>query len=409
MKNFKNFLKYSKLNENSTIFEKENAQHYRADSERLLQSALDAAKSAQQEMSGRIGPKNVSHISALSAIARSGVNALISKSIREAAPNFVKDAKEYLRNVSPGTKPSDIGASSAFDVLPSLMTHGGVRTLLQSYDVADMKQRDLEGRGDLRASTEHAHVADLNNSPLSGSQFYIDNDLMHTSMADANLYRGADQFGLWHHKLRTGSDISGQEHARSKLPETTAEIEKLSRQMKSKGQEGFWSQYAAETSMVDSIRRATDYINAIPGLSKEQQEQLHQHFGTQFRHHYVAGIANPQKFSEYHAGRTSQEQEAAGRAREQAREKARESGGSSRRRDRWEYAEKPNEILGVAANASISDVRAAFRKLAAQHHPDVGGDPSMFIKAKDAHDQMMRGLNEWVTMIAEWVTKRHKY
>lgn len=44
------------------------------------------------------------------------------------------------------------------------------------------------------------------------------------------------------------------------------------------------------------------------------------------------------------------------------------------------------ETLGVAKNASDSDIKRAYRKLASQHHPDKGGDPEQFKKVQQAYD-----------------------
>lgn len=39
---------------------------------------------------------------------------------------------------------------------------------------------------------------------------------------------------------------------------------------------------------------------------------------------------------------------------------------------------KPHEILGVAVDASLQEVQAAYRRLAREHHPDKGGDIAQF-------------------------------
>eukprot|EP00966_Prymnesium_polylepis_P258818 5977523-Prymnesium_polylepis.1 len=41
--------------------------------------------------------------------------------------------------------------------------------------------------------------------------------------------------------------------------------------------------------------------------------------------------------------------------------------------------------LGVSADASDADVRAAYRKLALRHHPDKGGDGEAFKRCAEAY------------------------
>jgi len=43
------------------------------------------------------------------------------------------------------------------------------------------------------------------------------------------------------------------------------------------------------------------------------------------------------------------------------------------------------EILGVEKDASESEIKKAYRKLAMKHHPDKGGDPDTFKKMTEAH------------------------
>jgi curved DNA-binding protein CbpA len=43
------------------------------------------------------------------------------------------------------------------------------------------------------------------------------------------------------------------------------------------------------------------------------------------------------------------------------------------------------EVLGVPAGASPSEIRAAFRNLASQHHPDKGGDPRRMAEINEAY------------------------
>lgn len=49
---------------------------------------------------------------------------------------------------------------------------------------------------------------------------------------------------------------------------------------------------------------------------------------------------------------------------------------------------QPDDVLGVAPGASAEDVRAAFRRFAATHHPDCGGDPDRFRAGVDAYRRL---------------------
>jgi DnaJ-class molecular chaperone len=65
--------------------------------------------------------------------------------------------------------------------------------------------------------------------------------------------------------------------------------------------------------------------------------------------------------------------------------------------------------LGIPQNATKDQIRRAHRTLVIKHHPDRGGDPVMQRKVVDAAEYMRHhALNEWVEMLAEWVSKRYK-
>lgn len=45
-------------------------------------------------------------------------------------------------------------------------------------------------------------------------------------------------------------------------------------------------------------------------------------------------------------------------------------------------------VLGVSKNASDKDIKTAFRRLAAKHHPDAGGDAEEFKKINEAYNTL---------------------
>ena len=42
------------------------------------------------------------------------------------------------------------------------------------------------------------------------------------------------------------------------------------------------------------------------------------------------------------------------------------------------------KVLGVQPRADVDTIKAAYHRLARQHHPDVGGDPEVFGKLAEA-------------------------
>lgn len=42
------------------------------------------------------------------------------------------------------------------------------------------------------------------------------------------------------------------------------------------------------------------------------------------------------------------------------------------------------EVLGISQDASESEAKRAYRRLASLHHPDKGGDPKAFIEIQEA-------------------------
>jgi hypothetical protein len=51
----------------------------------------------------------------------------------------------------------------------------------------------------------------------------------------------------------------------------------------------------------------------------------------------------------------------------------------------------PYAILGIPANSTIAEAKAAWRKMARKHHPDVGGNEAKFKIAKEAWEDIESG------------------
>lgn len=49
---------------------------------------------------------------------------------------------------------------------------------------------------------------------------------------------------------------------------------------------------------------------------------------------------------------------------------------------------EPRAVLGVSGDATESDVRRAYLRLAMQHHPDRGGDPAQFALVQEAYESL---------------------
>ena len=47
------------------------------------------------------------------------------------------------------------------------------------------------------------------------------------------------------------------------------------------------------------------------------------------------------------------------------------------------------QLLGLSPQATVAEIRAAFRQRALLTHPDRGGDPEAFRALREAHDQAL--------------------
>ena len=66
----------------------------------------------------------------------------------------------------------------------------------------------------------------------------------------------------------------------------------------------------------------------------------------------------------------------------------------------------PWAVLGLRAGSSDRAVRGAWRALAAEHHPDVGGDPDHFLRLTAARDRLLAGRRHPATGGAVVVVSR---
>ena len=52
------------------------------------------------------------------------------------------------------------------------------------------------------------------------------------------------------------------------------------------------------------------------------------------------------------------------------------------------------KLLGLSINATIEAVKQAYRRLALQHHPDMGGDPDEMARINLAYKRVMEVLKK---------------
>lgn len=385
---------------------------YRNDAQTLFNTALNAAQVSANFVGENLGDNFTKHLSTLTSIARQGAHAIVNSGINRAATDFVQDAQRHFARMAPGIKPSEAGVETAHDVLPSLLTPQGLKEVQQNYDEIN---ETGELTGDLGGNRHTVQISDIEPTARThtrGSHFVVPSEFFHKSVSSVSLYGDADsapitdQISHWQRFINTGRDYAGFEQHRSTLSTLPQDVIKTTKSMAdSPGSRRPLVQHAAESQMVNSLKQAKSFIDSLGNLSPEQQEQLHSHFQSQLRHHYVAAVANPTMFANYNQAKTQQESEA--RARQQSRDRAESGQGSGRsRRGEWPHAQQPHEILGLSPGATREEIRNAVRRLAIKHHPDLGGDPTQMVMVNQASERMMQQLKEQVIRLADWMSRR---
>jgi len=350
------------------------------------------------------------HISALTDMSRSAIHGVVLGGIHSAGKHFSNDAMKHWNATFSGMRPKDANINNPLDIVHSLLTPQSLNGVLHNYTSNPRHSMDHKNRAQFARHSS----GNIDNDQKLGLPYSIvgaqdPHDLrthipnygheFHPSVRHLNL---SDKFYLDTRTSLIGL-YGGDKESPFKTNDNIWERE-------IPGEQKHQSDYRK------LIGAGLKHIWSIPNISDHDRVLLHRHFESQLRHHHVAAVANPKMFDQYHRSMETARREREQAKREEQQRQRQSSGGSSsggssggrRRRGEWPHTEKPHEVLGVASDASASDVRRAYRKLAAQHHPDAGGDPAMFIKAKDAHDHMMSRLNEWIVMLAEWVSKRYK-
>jgi curved DNA-binding protein CbpA len=59
----------------------------------------------------------------------------------------------------------------------------------------------------------------------------------------------------------------------------------------------------------------------------------------------------------------------------------------------------PYQVLKIKPGASLSDIKAAYRSLVRQHHPDKGGNPEDFRQVQEAYEQLTKPKSTFLDQI----------
>jgi hypothetical protein len=532
-------------------------QQYKEDSEKLFHAAMSgasdsadyyrtgAANEREHEKQGdyinidarhpQLSDEAKKHLGALTDFSRAAIHTGVWGGLQSAGKEFSKDAMEHWNKTFTGIKPKDANINHPLDIIPSLLKPEHLNAGLKRYSSHTLSGRSQHSRmpETMDNKDQRPRLPIGNGSDRAwGLRTYIpdSHDVFHKSVRGLGFgtsTRFKDESHVINDSIRshiTGSLIPLHMGAESPF----------------KTKDNHWERDVAhdnEQQHHANFRKAVGaglkHIWSIPNISDHDRELLHRHFESQLRHHYVAAVANPRMFNQYH-----ESMETARREREQAKgeeqqrqrqsssgeapkasssrprsgaeigqemqahirlqnwphikhpqdvlglkltkekieygkikiepqgqfddpdkkiaavrkaharlseihhpdnggdpathrmiqdalahyerenslyKEAEEADAASRKRkaekETWPHSETPHEVLGLKPNASREEIRKAHRALKLKYHPDVNTAPDAkerFMKINQAHDWLTRDLNEWVIMMAEWVSKRYK-
>lgn len=394
----------------------------------------------------QLSPEAKKSINALTDHSRRAIHGLVWNGLQTAGKDFVQDAKNHWRSQFVGMSPSQAHIDSAHDVLPSLLKPEQLERMLDHYqnkpktsDMARSRAQFIEPNYGL--PYEHRDLRPHLPYPDGASdsrqlRTHVGHEF-HPSVKHLRLYMGTshDEIGL-----HTMISTAGMHYDRAQGRPSRGSPFSDPNNYWDKAQDVRRGEESHRVAFRKAVGEGLKHIWSIPNISDHDRVLLHRHYESQLRHHYLAAVANPKMFNEYHQGKVQQEQESARRQREEQR---RQSGGSSgggggrRRREEWPHPEQPHEILGVGQNAGPDEIRRAHRTLSKSMHPDTviaeltskgvdlptTGWPNYehlhpevvkanlaYQKLQMAKEHMMKkhGLNEWVIFAAEWIAKRYR-
>jgi DnaJ-domain-containing protein 1 len=514
-------------------------QQYRQNSEKLFQSAMQgAADSSDYYRTGaaderkdeklrnlnnievrhpQLSDEAKKHLGALTDFSRAAIHTGVWGGLQSAGKEFSKDAMEHWNKTFTGMRPHEANINHPLDIIPSLLKPEHLSSVLKRYS-----SHDLSGRSQHTSMPQSlTHLDQRPRLPINTGENATWG--LRTTIPDGHhtFHNSVHHLGIIGTSLEFKNTEGGLDIRDSIRSHITGSLIPLHMGGESpfKTTDNHWEKqvaYTGEQKHSANFRKAVGaglkHIWSIPNISDHDRDLLHRHFESQLRHHYVAAVANPRMFNQYH-----ESMETARREREQAKREEQQrqrqsssgssSGGSSggrSRRGEWPHSEQPHELLGVAHNAGPDEIRRAYKKLTVTEHPDQIAPPQPddmawktidpeghashhaelkqlvaqskklrelsntgsdfkerdeaakkrietiekieelnktgeltrqrhiespagqeiikkheqakkvatdhFAKINDAYEHMMKkhGLNEWVVMLAEWVSKRYK-